>query len=143
MTITSVSVESLPLPGWRVARGLPVAETAFGDWLKATREAKGWTTQVLADKAGLTQPYVTMLEQGTRNPRRDKVEQLAAAMEVDPAPGLLAAGFSSTPSQEVVLQSGKIVRLYRPDGKPIKITEELLKRLEFEAELAEGRGEEL
>jgi transcriptional regulator with XRE-family HTH domain len=68
-------------------------ETTFAEWLKASRSRSGWNEQQLADNAGLSQPYINLLEDGARRPSRGAVEKLAAAMGIDSAPGLLAAGF--------------------------------------------------
>ena len=50
--------------------------------LTRLREARGWTQDDLAHKAGLHRAYVGHLEQKARNPSLDVVECVAAALEV-------------------------------------------------------------
>src|SRR5689334_18051967 len=69
----------------------------LGERIKLEREARGWTRADLAQRAGLTAPYISMLESGKRgNPNLDTLRQLAAALgvtvadlegEADPAAG--------------------------------------------------------
>jgi transcriptional regulator with XRE-family HTH domain len=51
--------------------------------LKRIREAKGMTQAELAEKAGVTREYVTMLESGAKkNPSLDLLKRLAKALKV-------------------------------------------------------------
>ena len=79
---------------------------SFMIWLRSTRKAKGWTMEALADATEITQPFVSGLERGIRNPSRDMVTRLAAALSGPDADehmanallnaGLRAAGFAGT-----------------------------------------------
>ena len=46
------------------------------------REAKGWSQQQLAEAAGLSQPYVSKVESGAREPSLVVVQALARALGV-------------------------------------------------------------
>lgn len=70
-----------------------MALSAFGEWLLSARQSKGWSMRRLEDGADITQAYISLIESGKRAPSRDMVVRLAAALGVDPADGLVAAGF--------------------------------------------------
>ncbi len=56
---------------------------ALGKMLKRIRETKGMTQAALAEKAGVTREYVTMLESGAKkNPSLDLLKRLAKALGV-------------------------------------------------------------
>lgn len=80
--------------------------------------------QAVADCAEITQPFVSTLERGTRNPSRDMVERIARALSPEDADdhtfralhnaGLAAAGFINDgapgPLETIVSEAG-----YSPD----------------------------
>lgn len=76
----------------RVLENVLMPET-FGEWLKNKRLMRGQSQRVLGDKAGVSDAIVSLIEHGKRKPSREMVKSLASALEVDPEPGLLAAGF--------------------------------------------------
>ena len=88
----------------RSARLDEITTKPFGVWLRATRLARGWTMEELADAADTAQPVVSTIERGVRNASRKMVVRLAEALaqrEGDPATaqnlinsGLIAAGFT-------------------------------------------------
>lgn len=52
----------------------------IGAIVRAERKRRGWTQQELADRSGLAQGYLTLLETGQRqNPEIDTLRKLAAA----------------------------------------------------------------
>jgi transcriptional regulator with XRE-family HTH domain len=52
--------------------------------MKELRERKGWSQAELARRAGLTQPYIVMIESGARkNPSLKVLGKLAKALGVD------------------------------------------------------------
>jgi transcriptional regulator with XRE-family HTH domain len=57
----------------------------FGDKLKGLREARGWTQQQLADRAGVPLPTLRGLEQGQRSPSWGTVVMLARAFDANSA----------------------------------------------------------
>jgi transcriptional regulator with XRE-family HTH domain len=54
----------------------------IGRTLKRLREARGLTATALAEKAGISQPYVSKLEAGRSAPTTTMVARLAKALEV-------------------------------------------------------------
>ena len=60
-----------------------MAVTKLGDVLKGLRHKRGWTTEELAKKAKLTNPYISQLETGKRkNPSLVVLKRLAKALAV-------------------------------------------------------------
>lgn len=56
----------------------------FAAALKARRVSSGRPQESLAQAAKLSVSYISMLERGTRTPPLNTVEQLAAALQVEP-----------------------------------------------------------
>ncbi len=52
--------------------------------LRLARELRGWSQRKLADEAGFTQPQVSRLESGAREPRLSTVRKLARTLDVEP-----------------------------------------------------------
>ncbi len=52
--------------------------------LQALRRKKALTQQSLAEQAGISVAYVSLLERGLRMPPLDTVDQLAKALRVQP-----------------------------------------------------------
>jgi transcriptional regulator with XRE-family HTH domain len=62
---------------------------SMGRMLRETREAKGLTQEQIAQKAGVTEAYISMLESGARkNPSLAMLKRLAKILGV-PLPELL------------------------------------------------------
>jgi transcriptional regulator with XRE-family HTH domain len=57
----------------------------FGRNLRAAREAKGWTQEELAEKAGLASVQISRVERGVREVRLTTLLRLTAALETTPA----------------------------------------------------------
>ena len=57
----------------------------FGKRLRALREARGWSQEEFADRAGLHRTYVSAVERGVRNPTLSVLERLATALGVSMA----------------------------------------------------------
>jgi len=50
--------------------------------LKQFREARGWTQEQLAEKAGFSRAYIARLEIGRHDPTLSTLEKLAKALRV-------------------------------------------------------------
>lgn len=55
-----------------------------GKNVRALRKAQGWTQEVLAERSGFPQQYISDLERGNRNPALLTLFELAQALEVAP-----------------------------------------------------------
>ncbi len=55
---------------------------SLGDKVRYAREQMGLTTQILAEKAGVSQPYISEIENGNKNPSAKTIMKLAAALNV-------------------------------------------------------------
>lgn len=53
-----------------------------GALIRAHRQARGWSQEGLAGRAGLHRTYVSSLERGLRNPTVTVLARIAAAMEL-------------------------------------------------------------
>ena len=61
-------------------------ESSLGERVRELREARGWTKQGLAERAGLHSSVVTAVEAGVTVPSgQDIVQRLAAAFGLTPA----------------------------------------------------------
>ena len=56
----------------------------LGQNVRRLREAKGWSQEDYADRAGIHRTYVSDIERGKRNPTVTVVEKLAKPLEVEP-----------------------------------------------------------
>lgn len=52
--------------------------------LRLARELRGWSQRKLAEEARLTQPQISRLESGAREPRRSTMRRVAEALDVHP-----------------------------------------------------------
>lgn len=57
----------------------------LGRNVRKLREAKGWSQEDYADRAGIHRTYVSDIERGRRNPTVTVVEKLAAPFGVSPS----------------------------------------------------------
>jgi transcriptional regulator with XRE-family HTH domain len=58
--------------------------TRLGHNIRQLREAKGWSQEDYADRAGIHRTYVSDIERGRRNPTITVVEKLAGPFGVPP-----------------------------------------------------------
>ena len=56
----------------------------LGQNVRRLREAKGWSQEDFADRAGIHRTYVSDIERGRRNPTITVVERLAEPLAVSP-----------------------------------------------------------
>ncbi len=56
--------------------------TRLGQNVRRLREAKGWSQEDYADRAGIHRTYVSDIERGRRNPTITVVEKLAEPLGV-------------------------------------------------------------
>jgi transcriptional regulator with XRE-family HTH domain len=67
---------------------------AWANYVKDKRKARGLTRRKLAELAGIDPSYVTLIERDGYVPRKDKVLEVARALEVDVDHTLLVAGYA-------------------------------------------------
>ena len=63
----------------------------FGENVRKARDDMGISQEELAHRANLHRTQISLIERGKRSPRLDTIEQLAKALEIQPAkliPGL-------------------------------------------------------
>ncbi|MGE5649290.1 helix-turn-helix domain-containing protein [Noviherbaspirillum sp. UKPF54] len=59
------------------------ARERLGRNLRSYREAQGWSQENLAAQAGLTQTFLSQMENGLTNVSLDNIERLAEALNLD------------------------------------------------------------
>lgn len=113
--------------------------------LRELRKQRGWTQEMIAEKAGVSYVAVSDWERGRRNPKKPNVLSVAAALELSEEAAnylLFLAGFASVPAPDqpkvVELRPGDTALLYGEKGNAVEVTAELLMRLEFEKNLRSG-----
>ena len=80
-----------------------------GHRIRHLREARGWSIAELARRAGVSGPYVGMLEKGEREGKREKLEAIAGALDVTYA--ALVAGEDAIPATAGVPIAGHLTEL--------------------------------
>lgn len=58
-------------------------ELVVSENIRKLRKQLGWSQEVLAEKTGVSAPYITQIEVGKRTPSLDIVEKLASALGVE------------------------------------------------------------
>jgi transcriptional regulator with XRE-family HTH domain len=72
-----------------MSRARFVLSDGFSRVVKQRREAKGFSRAALAEKAGLHQTYIGLLERGDRSPNLDTANAIAGALNI-PLSALIA-----------------------------------------------------
>ena len=65
-----------------LAAVVSTAASDIGSFIKAQREAAQVSVRQLAEKAGVSNPYLSQIERGLRKPSADVLKQLAKALRV-------------------------------------------------------------
>jgi transcriptional regulator with XRE-family HTH domain len=130
----------------RICRVGELRFDTFSEYLRFHRTQLDLTQQEFADKAGISQSYVSGLERGVnKDPEPDKLESIAKGLGRPPEEVFRAAGkvYSRAPRpdspQSAILPSGRRVYIETPDGDPMDLSEEDLIRLDLELSLLEQR----
>ena len=58
-------------------------ETVIRENIKSLRKRLGWSQEFLAERTGVSAPYITQIEVGKRTPSLDIVEKLASSLGVE------------------------------------------------------------
>ncbi len=61
---------------------MSTAASDIGSFIRAQREAAQVSVRQLADKAGVSNPYLSQIERGLRKPSADVLNQIAKALRV-------------------------------------------------------------
>jgi transcriptional regulator with XRE-family HTH domain len=77
------------------------------------RERRGWSLQELAERSGLSKPYIAQLEREEANPTEATLRKVAAAFEVKLVDLLSAAFVGSEPGDSPAFL--EFVHQYRPE----------------------------
>ncbi|HEU4361235.1 MAG TPA: helix-turn-helix domain-containing protein [Mycobacterium sp.] len=66
----------------KLATVVSTAASDIGSFIRAQREAAQVSVRQLADKAGVSNPYLSQIERGLRKPSADVLNQIAKALRV-------------------------------------------------------------
>ena len=66
----------------KLATVVSTAASDIGSFIRAQREAAQVSVRQLADKAGVSNPYLSQIERGLRKPSADVLSQIAKALRV-------------------------------------------------------------
>jgi transcriptional regulator with XRE-family HTH domain len=128
----------------------------FGQYFKRLRKSKKpkISQDEVATHAGVTQQYISVIEKSAGTPEEPEVDPETAVKMAEYVGGTRREALRSLgrdpdshrfnpplPTDILTLKSGVIVELYSSGGKKIRLTPEILKRLETEAEIQQERGE--
>ena len=79
-----------------MAEGIVVrAVGGLGDYLKEQRVAAALSLRELAEQSGVSNPYLSMVERGVRNPSAQVLQQLAKALHISAEQLYIRAGLLS------------------------------------------------
>lgn len=67
----------------------------FGQLLKKLREEKGFSITTLSKRSGVSQPYISQLENGKRNPSPEILKKLAPSFEMNLLAFRIATGLTT------------------------------------------------
>ena len=67
---------------FRGMRSSPELSDKFAKVVKKHRQLKGYSKSTLAEKSGLHQTYIGLLERGERSPNLDTAKAIANALEI-------------------------------------------------------------
>lgn len=83
----------------------------LGRFIRSKRKGKSTTLVQLAEKTGLSQPYLSQIENGKRDiPKPDIINKIASALDIDSYEMMVKAGYIKTgykPEFEHLIQEEK------------------------------------
>src|SRR5258708_23720024 len=84
-----------------LAAVVTTAAQAIGSFIRTQREAAQVSVRQLAEKAGVSNPYLSQIERGLRKPSADVLQQIAKALRVSAEVLYVRAGIleASDPSE--------------------------------------------
>ena len=85
----------------------------FGKRLRCKRQERGFTLEVLAEKADLATSYIASVERGERNLGLENIVALAAAMDISPSD--LLPGVQHRKKEQVKVEFGKRLKSKREE----------------------------
>jgi transcriptional regulator with XRE-family HTH domain len=91
----------------KLAAVVSTAASDIGSFIRAQREAAQVSVRQLAEKAGVSNPYLSQIERGLRKPSADVLNQIAKALRVSAEvlyvqAGILEPGSSSEVRDAIV-----------------------------------------
>lgn len=72
----------------------------LGDFIRSQRHAAGFSLRHLADRAQISNPYLSQIERGLRRPSAEILQRLAAALRLSAETLYVQAGLLTQPAAE-------------------------------------------
>ena len=91
----------------RYAYGMP-DEASLGEFIRKQRELQAMSLRQFAEMAGISNPYLSQIERGLREPSERVLEQMAQALEVS--------------ADTLYEQAGRARAGAEPEGEPAVVT---------------------
>lgn len=108
----------------------------FSEWLTQRLSMRGLSIRQFAIQVGVTPEAAGYWLSGERTPRKRYLPQIADVLGVSPSEVTrLWSGMVNGDTK--ILRTGDMVTLRGPDGKPLLVTDKILKQLELEAEFGQ------
>jgi len=92
----------------KLAAAVSTAAADIGSFIRTQREAAQVSMRQLADKAGVSNPYLSQIERGLRKPSADVLNQIAKALRVSAEVLYIRAGILE-PSEKSEVRDAVIV----------------------------------
>ncbi|MGD8451334.1 MAG: helix-turn-helix transcriptional regulator [Phycisphaerae bacterium] len=118
-------------------KGLPMLE--LGKAIRIVRAAKGMRLSTLADNAGVSIPFLSLVENGERQPSLDVLRRLANALRIPPEVLIILAQPANGRLQSEDQVSQALVAMIQ---KMLSVEDELRSTLSSETETDETRSDE-
>ncbi|HEU0190296.1 MAG TPA: helix-turn-helix transcriptional regulator [Mycobacterium sp.] len=91
----------------KLAAVMSNAKSDIGSFIRAQREAAQVSVRQLADKAGVSNPYLSQIERGLRKPSADVLNQIAKALRLSAEVLYVRAGILE-PSEKSLVRDAVI-----------------------------------
>jgi transcriptional regulator with XRE-family HTH domain len=106
-------------------RGRPATteteDTLFGAWLRQERMKRGWSGEMLAERAGTSQSIVSAVERGSRPATEEMAERLADALAGPDADDATRQRMVKEAVGLVLSKENRAVRVFDPDDPAIEM----------------------
>lgn len=98
----------------------PEDDNAVGDFIREQRERANLSLRRLAERAGVSNPYLSQIERGIRNPSAEILKRLSRALEISAETLYTRAGLiEDGPAAPTVIEAIESDRILTPRQKQV------------------------
>ena len=98
----------------------------LGERVRALRQARGWTQEVLGERAAISYKFIGQIERGDGNPSIETLQRLTTALDVD-VTDLFGGSAAVVRESEYTLTADELTRVRQALGSADGILERLTK----------------